>query len=182
MSLGYLCKNDVIRLTEEKEGGEFVQLKFHWNKMEFFLFILQKPRYFLLITKVFCYLIPPLSLKSHLSLRLMLLRMKYIMLHPSYRETRHPRRPRDSQSGREKRRDKSFQARAEETLGTDPYQTIFKRSSWLGTKMFVLLCPIAKQHLPRSFRVFVHDCYCLAILVWLVHQRNTRSQETFSLI
>ena len=29
MSLGYLCKNDVIRLTEEKEGGEFVQLKFH---------------------------------------------------------------------------------------------------------------------------------------------------------
>ena len=28
----------------------------------------------------------------------------------------HPRRPRDSQSGREKRRDESFQARAKETL------------------------------------------------------------------
>ena len=104
------------------------------------------------------------------------------MLHPSYRETRHLRRPRDSQSGREKRHDKSFQARAKEPLGTDPYETIFKRSSWLGTKCFVLLCPIAKQHLLSSFRVFVHDCYCLAIPVWLVHQRNTRSQETLNLI
>ena len=31
----------------------------------------------------------------------------------------HPRRPRGSQSGREKRRDESFQVRAEEPLGTD---------------------------------------------------------------
>ena len=37
MSLGYLCKNDVIRLTEEKKRGEFVQLKLHWNKIEIFL-------------------------------------------------------------------------------------------------------------------------------------------------
>ena len=63
------------------------------------------------------------------------------MLHPSYRETRHLRRPRDSQSGREKRRDKSFQARAKEPLGTDPYQTIFKRSSLLGTKMLCITVP-----------------------------------------
>ena len=31
----------------------------------------------------------------------------------------HPRRPRGSQSGREKRRDESFQVRAKEPLGTD---------------------------------------------------------------
>ena len=48
--------------------------------------------------------------------------MKYIMLHPSYRETRHLRRARGSHSGREKRRGKnSFQERAEEPLGADPY-------------------------------------------------------------
>ena len=36
----------------------------------------------------------------------------------------HPRRPRGSQSGREKRRDESFQVRAKEPLGTDSHQTI----------------------------------------------------------
>ena len=106
--------------------------------MKIFAIILQKSRYFLLITTVFCYVISIISLKLHLSLSLMLLRMKYIMCHPSYRETRHPRRPRDSQSGRKKRRDKSFQARAEEPLGTDPYQTIFKRSSGLGAKILCI--------------------------------------------
>ena len=53
--------------------------------------------------------------------------------------------------------------------------------AYWAQKCFVLLCPIAKQHLLSSFRAFVHDYYCLAILVWLVHQINTRSQETFSL-
>ena len=45
----------------------------------------------------------------------------------------HPRRPRGSQSGREKRPDESFQARAEEPLCTDSHRTISKRSSecWL---------------------------------------------------
>ena len=41
----------------------------------------------------------------------------------------HPRRPRGRQSSREKRRDESFQARAEEPLGTDSHRTISKRSS-----------------------------------------------------
>ena len=80
----------------------------------------------------------------------------------------HPRRPRGSQSGREKRRDKSFQAQAEKPLGTDSHRTISKRSSecWLligHKKCFVLLCPIGEQHLLSSFREFVHDCY------WLDH-------------
>ena len=40
----------------------------------------------------------------------------------------HPRRPRGGQSGREKRRDQSFQAQTEKPLGTDSHRTISKRS------------------------------------------------------
>ena len=36
--------------------------------------------------------------------------------------------PRGSQSGRQKRRDESFQVRAKEPLGTDSHQTISKNS------------------------------------------------------
>ena len=32
-----------------------------------------------------------------------------------------------------------------------------------------------------NFCMFVHNGYCLAIVVWFIHQRNV-SQETFSLI
>ena len=39
-------------------------------------------------------------------------------------------------------------------------------------KCFVLLCPIGEQHLLSSFRVFVRDGYCLAILVRFVHQSS----------
>ena len=72
----------------------------------------------------------------------------------------------ESKSGREKRRDESFQAQAEKPLGTNSHQT--KRSSkcWLligHKKCFVLLCPIDEQHLLSSFCEFVHDLY------WLDH-------------
>ena len=65
----------------------------------------------------------------------------------SARVSGHPRKPRGSQSGRVKRRDESFQAWAEEPLGTDSHRTISKRSRecWLligHKKCFVLLCPI----------------------------------------
>ena len=87
----------------------------------------------------------------------------------------HPRRPRVSQSGREKMRDESLQAWAEEPLGTDSHRTISKRSSecWLLIglkKCFVLLCPIGEQHLLSSFREFVHDGYYLATFARFVHQ------------
>ena len=56
----------------------------------------------------------------------------------------HPRRPRGSQSGREKRRDESFQVRAEEPLGTDSHRTISKNSS--GCRLLIghkkMLCII----------------------------------------
>ena len=72
----------------------------------------------------------------------------------------HPRRSRGSQLGREKRRDESFQVRAEERLGD---WTIFKDSSGCRLitghkKRFV---PNRRTHLLSSFRTFVHDGYCL---------------------
>ena len=76
----------------------------------------------------------------------------------------HPRRPRGSQSGREKRRDERFQVRAKEPLGTDSHGTISRNSSrcrlLIGhNKCFVLLCPIGEQFLLSYFRGLVHDCY-----------------------
>ena len=77
------------------------------------------------------------------------------------------------QSGREKKRDESFQAK--EPLGTDSLRTISKTSSgcWLLTghkKYFVLLCPIGEQLLLSSFRELVHEGYCPATLARFVHQ------------
>ena len=76
----------------------------------------------------------------------------------------HPRRPRGSQSGREKRRNESFQVLAKEPLGTDSHRAMSKTSSGcrilIGHKnCFVLLCPIGEQFLLSSFREFVHDGY-----------------------
>ena len=80
-----------------------------------------------------------------------------------------------SESGREKKRDESFQIRAKEPLGTDSHRTISKNSSGCRLlighkKCFVLLCPIGEQFLPNSFREFLHDGYCLATLARFVHQ------------
>ena len=96
----------------------------------------------------------------------------------------HPRRPRGSQSDREKRRDESFQAWVEEPLGTDSQQTISKQSSecWFligHKKYFVLLCLIGEQFLLSSFRGFVHDCCFLATVGRFVHQAFvTRNEGT----
>ena len=89
----------------------------------------------------------------------------------------HPPRPRGSQSGRGKKPDERFQARAEEPLDTDSHRAISKRSGkcWPlngHKKCFVLLCPIDEQHLLSSFRAFVHDRYCLAILVLRVYTKS----------
>ena len=59
----------------------------------------------------------------------------------------HPRRPRGSQSGRKKRRNKSFQVRAKEPLGTDSHRTISKNSS--GCRLLIghkkMLCIIVSN-------------------------------------
>ena len=96
----------------------------------------------------------------------------------------HHRRPRGGQSGREKRRDESFQAQAEKPLGTDSHRNISKRSSecWhpIGhKKCFVLLCPIGEQFLLSSFRELVHDRYYFATVARFVHQAFlTRNEGT----
>ena len=69
----------------------------------------------------------------------------------------HPRSPRGGQPGREKKRDGSFEAWAEEARGTDSLRTISKRSSerclLIGHKRrFILLCPIGLQQFLSSFR------------------------------
>ena len=99
-----------------------------------------------------------------------------------YLSFKHPWGPRGSKSGREKTCDKSFQAWAEEPLGTDSHQTISKRSSkcWLligHKKCFVLLCPISEQHLLSSFCEFVHDGYWLEQSACLAHAPKTCMQS-----
>ena len=99
----------------------------------------------------------------------------------------HLRRPKGSQSGREKRRDESFQVRAKEPLGTDSHRTISKNSSGCRLlighkKCFVLLCPIGEQFLLSSFREFVHDGYCLAKLARFVHQACACKENFYFLL
>ena len=81
-------------------------------------------------------------------------------------EVVHPRRPRGSQSGREKGRDECFQVRVKEPLDSDSHWAISKNSSGcrllIGLKKcFVLWCPIGEQFLLSSFGEFVHDGCCL---------------------
>ena len=110
-------------------------------------------------SKYFCW--EALFLQDHLTLLGPLFKIFWLTVH-------HPRRPRGSQSGREKRQDESFQVRTKEPLGTDSHRTVSKNSSrWrllIGhKKCFLLLCPIGEQHLVSSFREFVDDGY------WLDH-------------
>ena len=87
----------------------------------------------------------------------------------------HPRRPRGSRSGREKRWDESFQVRAKEP------RTISKNSSGCRLlighkKCLVLLCPIGEQFLLSSFR----ESYTTAIVsitACLVHAPKKCTQS-----
>ena len=77
------------------------------------------------------------------------------------------------------------QAQAEEPLGTDSHQTIFKRvlaPDWAKKK----LCIIVPNRWTASPQFFSSVCTRRLLtwswLFWLMHQRNAGSQETFSLI
>ena len=67
----------------------------------------------------------------------------------------HPRRPRGSQPGRERRRDESFQVRVKEPLGTDSHRTISKIQAdagpWLGTKNALYYCAQSANSFSRVF-------------------------------
>ena len=92
----------------------------------------------------------------------------------------HPRRPRGSQSDREKRRDKSFQVQAKEpwvpTL-TELFPKIqVDAGSWLGTKNALYYCPQSANSSPEFFScVSTRLLLSRSRLVWLMHQRNARS-------
>ena len=79
--------------------------------------------------------------------------------------TTDPRRPRGSQSGREKRSDESSQAQAEKPLGTDCHQTISEQSSecWLliGHKNVLYYCAQSANSI--SWVLFVCS-YAMAIV------------------
>ena len=99
----------------------------------------------------------------------------------------HPRRPRGSQSGREKGRVESFQVRAKEPVGTDSHRAISKNSSGCGLlirykKCFVLLCPIGEQFILSSFREFVHDGYCLVTHARFVHKACASKENLYFLL
>ena len=78
----------------------------------------------------------------------------------------HPRRPRGSQSGREKRRDESFQVQAIEPLGTDSHRTISKNSS--GCRLLIghkkMLCIIVPNRRTVSPGFFSCVSYTTAIV------------------
>ena len=78
----------------------------------------------------------------------------------------HPRRPSGSQSGQEKRHDESFQAQAEELLGTDSHRTTSKRSSecWLLIGHKKMLCIIVPNRRTVSFEFFFVSSYTAAII------------------
>ena len=83
----------------------------------------------------------------------------------------HPRRSNGSPSGREKRRDESFQVRAKDPLSilSPNYFQKFKQMAapdW-AQKMRCIIVPNRRT---VSFREFVHDGYCLATLARFVHQ------------
>ena len=110
------------------------------------------------ISRLFCLLGSIFLAKTRLTLSSTIYYTSVSVLH-------HPRRPRGNQSGREKRRNESFQVLPKEPLGTDSHRAMSKTSSGcrilIGHKnCFVLLCPIGEQFLLSSFREFVHDGYC----------------------
>ena len=91
---------------------------------------------------------------------------------PLFRQL-HPRRPRDSPSSWEKRREESFQVRAKEPVGTDFHRTISKNSSGCRLlighkKCFVLLCPIG-EHISWVLFVFSYTTAIVSITACLSH-------------
>ena len=85
----------------------------------------------------------------------------------------HPQRPRDSQSGWEKRRDESIQVWVEEPLGTDYHQTIPNDQAnvlapdW-AQKMLCIIVPNRRTASPEFF-LCVHTQRLLSHHTCLVH-------------
>ena len=119
-------------------------------------------------------------LHTAISRMLIIVRKKCARNNPDRSTRGHSRRPGGNQSGREKRRDESFQVRAKEPLVTDSHRTISKNSSRCR---FLIGHKNRRYTSPEFFScVSTRRLLSRSRLVWLMHQRNARSQETFSLI
>ena len=83
-------------------------------------------------------------------------------------------------SGERARR--KFSSTGERYLGSDCHRTVSKNSSagsWLGTKMLCIIVPNRRTVSPEFFSWFrTRRLLFRSRLVWLMHQRNARSQET----
>ena len=135
---------------------------------DFYFFGHRWSHYFILLSATTLCKITGYDLQLHLKYRNNIWNKKakrqYCLCTKMFLRLPHPRRPRGGQSGREKRRDESFQVRAKEPLGTDSHRTMSKNSSGcrllIGHKKCFVLCPIGEEFLLSSFREFVLDGYC----------------------
>ena len=135
---------------------------------DFYFFGHRWSHYFILLSATTLCKITGYDLQLHLKYRNNIwnkkTKIQYCLCTKFFLRLPHPRRPRGGQSGREKRRDESFQVRAKEPLGTDSHRTMSKNSSGcrllIGHKKYFVLCPIGEEFLLSSFREFVLDGYC----------------------
>ena len=135
---------------------------------DFYFFGRRWSHYFILLSATTLCKISGYDLQLHLKYRNNIwnkkTKIQYCLCTKIFLRLPHPRRPRGGQSGREKRRNESFQVRAKEPLGTDSHRTMSKNSSGcrllIGHKKCFVLCPIGEEFLLSSFRKFVHDGYC----------------------
>ena len=93
----------------------------------------------------------------------------------------HLRRPRGSQSGREKRRDESFQVRAKEPLGTDSHRAISKNSSWcrllIGHKNALYYCAQSANSFSWVLFVSSYTTAIVSITACLAHAPKKCTQS-----
>ena len=85
-----------------------------------------------------------------------------------------PRRPRCSQSGREKGRDESFQVRAKKPLGTPTLTKLFPKiqadaGSWLGTKNALYYCAQSANSFSWVLFVSSYTTAIVSITACLAH-------------
>ena len=99
---------------------------------------------------------------------LFIMRSGFALLNASWREVYHiaSSETQGQSVGSGEKAGRKFLLRSKEPLGTDSHRTISKNSSrcrlLIGRKkLLCIIVPNRRTHLLSSFRVFVHDGYCL---------------------
>ena len=89
----------------------------------------------------------------------------------------HPRRPRGSQSRREKRRDESFQVRAKKPLAELLPKIPADAGSWLGTKYALYYCAQSPNSFSWDLFVSSYTTAIVSITACLAHAPNKCKQS-----